>query len=237
MNVHTAHHRAPRGFTLVELLIVISIMAILAGILIPSITVVRQQAKIAGAQSLIKRLEAAIVSFESDHGYYPPDAVETGTALYDPVQPDLSSLATTPITADQVPPQALYYYVTNGFVGENAPYTTIARGAEAYFFDEVFTQRLPAIVDPWGRPFLYNRKPRGTTGNFKTDSGVKIKPRHNPDSFDLFSVGPDGQTGANDLPKNPFETQVTLRTYCLRALDNDNDGNADDDICNWKNTN
>jgi type II secretory pathway pseudopilin PulG len=221
----------------VELLIVISIMAILAGILIPSITIVRGQAKISTAQSLIRRLEAAIISFESDHGYYPPDAIETGTGLYNPVQPDLSSLATTAITAAQVPPQALYYYLTNGFVGENAPYTVIARGSEAYFFDEVFTERLPVIVDPWGRPIIYNRKPRGNTGNFLTDGGVKIKPRHNPDSFDLFSVGPNGQTGANDLPRNPAESQATLRTYCLKALDNDNDGNAEDDICNWKNTN
>jgi type II secretory pathway pseudopilin PulG len=221
----------------VELLIVISIMAILAGILIPSITVVRGQAKIANAQSLIKRLEAAIISFESDHGYYPPDAIEADTPLYDRVQPDLSSLQTTPITTDQVPPQALYYYLTNGFVGENAPYTIIARGSEAYFFDEVFTERLPVIVDPWGRPILYNRKPRGDTGNFKDSGGEDIEPYHNPDSFDLFSVGPDGQTGANDLDRNPMESQADLRAYCRNALNNANDGNADDDICNWKNTN
>jgi len=242
MNAHRRTRRPRRAFTLVELLIVISIMAILAGILIPTIAIVRGEAKKAATKALISLISNAAVSFENDHGYYPPDAIEATTQLYHFSQPDLTALTTgDPLTAAQVPPQALYYYLGNGFTGQNAPYATFAKNTQAHHFDTVFTERLPVVVDPWGRPIIYVRKPRGNTGNFKSGAGgvggSAYKPRHDVDAFDVFSVGPDGQTGGNDLPKSPLDTQLTLISFCQNALNQDIDGEADDDIASWTKTN
>ncbi|MFW6163956.1 MAG: hypothetical protein ACODAJ_14400, partial [Planctomycetota bacterium] len=52
-------------------------------------------------------------------------------------------------------------------------------------------------------------------------------PRHRPDSYDLFSVGADGQTGDDTLPQ-PGKT--TLTEFCTNALNDNNDGNGSDDI-------
>ncbi|MDP8263390.1 MAG: type II secretion system protein GspG [Candidatus Ancaeobacter aquaticus] len=59
------------GFTLLELLAVIAIVIILAGILIPSVGVVRKKAKSARAQADIESLCVALKMLEADFGLYP----------------------------------------------------------------------------------------------------------------------------------------------------------------------
>lgn len=62
------------GFTLLELLTVIAIIIILAGILIPAVGIVRQKAKAARAQADIESLSVAIKMFETDFGTSPAAA-------------------------------------------------------------------------------------------------------------------------------------------------------------------
>ncbi|MFC2149275.1 type II secretion system protein GspG [Candidatus Auribacterota bacterium] len=62
-----------KGFTLLELLTVIAIIIILAGILIPAVGKVRQKAKSARAQADIESLCIAVKMYEADFGAYPPD--------------------------------------------------------------------------------------------------------------------------------------------------------------------
>jgi len=225
-------HGRRNGFTLVELLIVISILAVLTGILIPTITVVSTRTKVASTRALIARIKNACVAFKDDHGYYPPSMIEDKTALYHANQPDETkeNLTTYQVGADQAPPQALFYYLSNGYVGENAPYMTFARGTELYYFSNDFTQQLPAVIDYWSRPIVYLRKPRGETGDFSHSANYTL---HNTDEFDVFSVGPDGQTGARGLPINPLKSQADLELFCQRALDQNIDGEDEDDIASW----
>ena len=60
-----------KGFTLIELLTVIAIIAILAGILIPSLVRATRKAEEAEAANMIKALELAIESFKLDYNQYP----------------------------------------------------------------------------------------------------------------------------------------------------------------------
>lgn len=59
------------GFTLVELLIVVSIIAILLGILLPTFAGVRAAARKASTQSLIRNVRVAFDAFQADKGRMP----------------------------------------------------------------------------------------------------------------------------------------------------------------------
>jgi len=63
--------RAQRGFTLVELLLVLVILGILAAIVIPKFSGRTRQAQIAAAQTQISTFKTALDAFEVDNGYYP----------------------------------------------------------------------------------------------------------------------------------------------------------------------
>ncbi|MHC4563661.1 MAG: type II secretion system protein [Planctomycetota bacterium] len=66
---HTDRCRA--GFTLVELLVVISIIGLLVGILMPTIRAVLMQAYAADTQARIKSLSSGAITFKQDHQRYP----------------------------------------------------------------------------------------------------------------------------------------------------------------------
>jgi general secretion pathway protein G len=72
----TAGSASARGFTLVEMLLVLVILATLAAVVIPKFAGRSRQAKETAATSQIANLEMAIDSFEVDNGYYPRDLLE-----------------------------------------------------------------------------------------------------------------------------------------------------------------
>jgi general secretion pathway protein G len=63
-----------RGFTLVELLLVMTILAILAAIVIPRMATRTEQAREAAAKADIASFGTALSAFEVDNGHYPKGA-------------------------------------------------------------------------------------------------------------------------------------------------------------------
>jgi prepilin-type N-terminal cleavage/methylation domain-containing protein len=59
------------AFTLIELLMVIAIIGILAGILIPAVGAVRKQANVAASKSQLSNYVNAIGLFKSEYNFYP----------------------------------------------------------------------------------------------------------------------------------------------------------------------
>ncbi|MFC1582606.1 type II secretion system protein [Planctomycetota bacterium] len=96
------------GFTLIEMLVVISIIAILAAILMPAITAVRVAAKKASTKSLIGTIDMALESYANDFsGYYPPDPMDTAPCtMLDGTQLENTS-------------QAICYYIESEFVSDD----------------------------------------------------------------------------------------------------------------------
>ena len=59
------------GFTLVELLLVLAILAILAGIIVPRMTGYSDRARIAATQTETASISTALHAYEVDNGSYP----------------------------------------------------------------------------------------------------------------------------------------------------------------------
>jgi general secretion pathway protein G len=69
-------HRPPsrtkrRAFTLVELLLVLTILGILAAIVVPKFTGRTEQARITAARTQISTFQTALSTFELDNGFFP----------------------------------------------------------------------------------------------------------------------------------------------------------------------
>jgi general secretion pathway protein G len=65
-----------RAFTLVELLVVVAILGILAGLVTAGAQAARRRGAITKAKAMIAGLETAIAMYEGDMGEYPPSGNE-----------------------------------------------------------------------------------------------------------------------------------------------------------------
>ena len=71
-------YRKKKGFTLVELMVVIIILAVLTAIAIPSYMALRNRARVAAAQSEMKNIATALELHSADEDAYPLTAVYPG---------------------------------------------------------------------------------------------------------------------------------------------------------------
>lgn len=85
MSLHPLNRAVPRsGFTLVELVIVVTIIIALAGIVTPRLTSVSEKAKFARAASEMRGIKTALDMLYADIGFYPDDVGEGDPGLSDP---------------------------------------------------------------------------------------------------------------------------------------------------------
>lgn len=71
-----------KAFTIVELLIVVTIIALLLGILLPSISMVRTKAKETAQKAQLATIGMALETFKQDYGDYPPSTLTTRSSYY-----------------------------------------------------------------------------------------------------------------------------------------------------------
>jgi general secretion pathway protein G len=76
--------RRHQGFTLVEMLLVLVILATLAAIVYPKVMGRSEQARFTAAQTQIANFKTALDAFEVDNGYYPKGKNGLGDLLVKP---------------------------------------------------------------------------------------------------------------------------------------------------------
>jgi len=120
-----------KGFTLIELMIVIAIITILAGILIPNFLHARAEAQTASCEGNLRNLATALEEYAVDNGFYPTSfanllAANNGAYLKviprDPAGGAAYALA-VPATAPCTNTQPITYVITDG--GNHDTTTTV----------------------------------------------------------------------------------------------------------------
>ena len=168
-----------RAFTLIELLIVISIIIILAGLILSTVGYVQKKGARSRAEAEIAAMSAALESYKADNGIYPRDTIKT-----DQVDPAISPI---PITATQF----LYEQLS----GNSATNLQPISGAKSYFAFK--PQMLFGTKDSNGNltSVSYIRDPFGNSYGYSTLKASGGTGGYNP-TFDLWSIA-DDSSGTN----------------------------------------
>ncbi|MCA9394838.1 MAG: prepilin-type N-terminal cleavage/methylation domain-containing protein [Candidatus Omnitrophica bacterium] len=100
-----------KGFTLIELMVVMVVIAILVGIAIPRFKGMQDEANITKAQSELKTLQVAVESYRSNQN--PPAYPDTATSLVEDYLLDASPQIVSSILYDPFNPdnEAEYQYI------------------------------------------------------------------------------------------------------------------------------
>lgn len=113
-----------RGFTLIEMMIVVAIIAILVAILVPNFIRARAQAQTAACESNLKEIATVLELYQTDHESYP---TANGAAVTSS-DPNLAPyLKQTPV--DPVNPSGQYTYTVSNANSGNASYTITCPGS------------------------------------------------------------------------------------------------------------
>jgi prepilin-type N-terminal cleavage/methylation domain-containing protein len=180
-----------RGFTLMELLMVIGIILLLIGLLIPAISIAQTQAKRAKCLALIKNVETACDLYRNLNGAV-PDSLEMNTIFFGGTSPP-AAVAVTSITPAQ--------------------WSTVANELllRLQTADNQDFGRVTVLNDPWGQVLRYRPcqyYPFSQTPPTSPTSGQPIlidgTTPPNPDTFQIWSCAQnlrddEGQTGTDDL--------------------------------------
>ncbi len=117
------------GFTIIEILVIIAVIAILVGLLVSGGTAARRKAKIYRTKAMIASLETALAMYHVDFGAYPDPSTEKNKNL-------INLLAAVSV------------------FGTNADW----QGPYISFKDEDLKGSIPnaTLRDPWGTDYTYS---------------------------------------------------------------------------------
>lgn len=118
-----------RGFTLVEIMIVVAIIALLAAIAIPNLLRARVNANEAAAVSALKTVATASISFRSVNSSYPADLTALGSATPPYIDSVLAAGSKQGYTFSLTG-------ATNTFTATAVPQTIGTTGNRGFYVDE-----------------------------------------------------------------------------------------------------
>jgi len=131
---------ASAGFTLVELLVVVAIIALLAGILFPVFAQAREKARQTYCLSNLRQMSTAMLFYTEDHdGFYPPAVGRIGRR---PVDEDASWMH---FLSPYLKSESVFIDLSSG-----APHDPLRNYGYAPSIQAMGYDSISLIVDPWG---------------------------------------------------------------------------------------
>ena len=198
--VQTVATALPRrtAFTLIEILVVIAVIMILAGLVLATVSYVQNKGARSRAEAEIAAMSAALESYKADNGIYPRGNADL--SLSTPYDSDTLD-ARTPGNCDPTSGDVKYRNVTlflykmlSGDVNANKQLT-----AKSYFsfpkgmlFPKGNVASVTALIDPWGNCYGYS-----TANQNNPNQG------YNP-TFDLWSSGQPNSDGSTNRDPAKF---------------------------------
>jgi len=193
-----------RGFTLVEILTVLAIVALLASIALPAVHGLVARTTLARARSELSVLAAALETYRQVYGDYPQ------TGGFAQASPD----TTEALVADHA--QAKLFAALRGRLGPNGAVLPVGAdrvpAADLVRLSTEFAAsvsgeglEINAFLDPWGRRYLYFYKEADNPAAW----GLR--------TYLLYSAGPDGHHQSPDLREG-----ASVRDSRIAVVDADN---------------
>ena len=168
-NRRTIHYNT--AFSLIELLVVIGVIIILAGLILSTVGYVQKKGARSRAETEIAGMSAALESYRADNGIYPRDATTTDT---------LNARVSGDPTSTSYQQASLYLYIQ--LSGTNADRTPIT-GARSYF---AFKPNQLSPSDQ-AQPVQFIRDPFGDSYGYSTIIAAGGTGGYNP-TYDLWST-------------------------------------------------
>lgn len=134
-----------KGFTLVELLIVIAIIGVLSALLMANFIGVRQRARDAQRKSDLRQIQAALELYRSDLGGYPDEA-----ALVFGGQLANTSAGNDTVYMQKVPTDPINSSYPYSYVSDGSSYSLVACLENASDSQGVDSTQLPAGISGTG---------------------------------------------------------------------------------------
>jgi prepilin-type N-terminal cleavage/methylation domain-containing protein len=181
--IGASQKRRHTGFTLIELVVVVGIITILAGLVLSTVGYARKKGASARAETEIAAMSAACENYKADNGVYPTDLSTTE---------QLDARISGGPNAYQNASVSLYNALFGAVGGSRTP----SSGAKSYF---VFKPNMLSPADQT-QPVAYILDPFGNSYGYSTIQAAMQDPTkgYNP-TFDLWSTS--GLT--TDPPRTP----------------------------------
>jgi len=183
----------PPGFSLVELLIVISILGILAGMLLPVVGAIMRRKRIALTRMLVIQCQGAVQQFEGDFNRRPWCERSKVKGYMEASKPHLVEIRTVDVLAE-----------LRGR-GEVNRVENYLRGLEGRFVRDLGCGE--TLVDAWGREIIFrvdvdDTRPQvyslGPNGKDETGDGTSTDPTGLPPIYYLIEAPGD----SDDIPSH-----------------------------------
>ncbi len=212
------------AFTLVELLTVITIIAILMGLLFPAISIAKDQARKAEARTAVTGIVAAVKQYYTEYGKYPLGDLATPSSPADVAFGDstnsnqklfdiLRNVASTPGQPNQYNPRAIVFFDGKSASDASSPKSGFA------IQDGPNGVTKGSFVDPWGYQYrIYidgdydNKITNLPYGDFQAEKAPLT-------GVAACSVGKDGGVGNAKAGDNMYKNSS---------------GTISDDIVSWQ---
>jgi len=227
-SVHRRPHSSPfalrlslSAFTLVELLTVIAIIAVLAGLLVPTIKTAMLKAETAKAQTAISGLSTAFRAYYTEYGKWPivDSSGSYNDFIVDEVMVALLSgddVGGVSVAFPTPPGPAIDTLPVGTYSSLGTAVATIQRNARKIPFLEFKTKDIDkttgnpdsgSFLDPWGRPYHFRLDVNYQNNLEDPFFSAVVVGSTVTNGFLIWSVGPDGQydrttTGISQLNKD-----------------------------------